>query len=317
MTIGPMDPQRNLLTEELRIALSSPIPSLRTPFTIDGDVDWDGVRSQVDFVIAGGARTIMITWGDSLHSVLTDDEVAELARTVVEHTAGRAKVIAADNMWATPKAVAYAEYCAEIGADLLMLLPPNWAGSTTPDSLVTHFAACGVHLPTMVVTAYFNQGAVPPVSACMDLIKRLHAQVPSVVAIKDDLLGELGVQICSSVRPEWAVVSGGLMRNHTFQVPWGVDGYLSMFMSFRPDIAWKYFEAIESGNYHGAWETMRQIEGPLRDYMGKSPGGFNAIVHGLSELYGVSGRYLRPPYTTLTDAQMDDLAGVCKDLGIL
>lgn len=305
------------LTDELRFALCSPIPSLRTPFTAAGDVDWDGVRSQVDFVIAGGARTIMITWGDSLHSVLTDDEVALLAKTVVDHTAGRAKVIAADNMWATPKAVAYAEYCADIGADLLMLLPPNWAGSTTPDSLVTHFEACGVHLPIMAVTAFFNQGGVPPVGACMEVIRRLHAEAPSVVAIKDDLLGELGVQICSTVRPAWAVVSGGLMRNHAAQVPWGVDGYLSMFMSFRPDIAWQYFDASEAGDYAAAWQTMRQFEAPVRDYMGTTVGGFNAIVHGISELYGISGRHLRQPYHTLDEAQMDELANLLKGLGLL
>lgn len=305
------------LSDDLRTALASPIPSLRTPFLPDGDVDWDGVRSQVDFVIAGGARTIMITWGDSLHSVLTDDEVAQLARTVVEHTAGRAKVIAADNIWATPKAVAYAEYCAEIGADLLMLLPPNWAGSTTADSLVTHFEACGVHLPTMVVTAFFNQGGVPPVSSCMEVIRQLHERAPSVVAIKDDLLGDLGVQICSTVRPEWSVVSGGLMRNHAFQVPWGVDGYLSMFMSFRPEIAWKYFNASEAGDYEKAWQVMREVEAPLRDYMGRAKGGFNAVVHGISELYGISARHLRAPYYTLTDAEMDELAGVLKNLQLL
>jgi 4-hydroxy-tetrahydrodipicolinate synthase len=304
------------LTQELRAALSTPIPSLRTPFTADGQIDWAGVRAQVDFVIAGGAQTIMITWGDSLHSVLTDDEIAELAKVVVEHSAGRAKVIAADNMWATPKAVAFAEYCAQIGADLLMLLPPNWASSTTPDSIVTHFNACGVHLPTMVVTAFFNQGGVPPVSACMDVIGALHDRAESIVAIKDDLLGELGVQICSMVRPEWVVVSGGLMRNHTFQVPWGVDGYLSLFMSFKPELAWKYFHAIQAGNYAAAWQEMRQIETPLMKYLGNVEGGFNAAVHGISELYGISSRHLRAPYHTLTDAQMEELGSVLKGLGL-
>ena len=307
----------NKLTDELRAALSTPIPSLRTPFTADGDVDWDGVRSQVDFVIAGGAQTIMITWGDSLHSVLTDDEVAQLARTVVEHSAGRAKVIAADNIWATPKAVAYAEYCAQIGADLLMLLPPNWAGSTTTESLVTHFEAAGVHLPTMLVTAFFNQGGGTSVPASMEVIEALHDRVDSVVAIKDDILGALGVQICSTVRPKWVVVSGGLMQNHTFQVPWGVDGYLSMFMSFKPEISWQYFEAIQKGDYESAWETMRTYEAPLRHYMGTVRGGFNAMVHGISELYGISGRHLRAPYHTLTDDQMDELSGVLQGLTLL
>jgi dihydrodipicolinate synthase/N-acetylneuraminate lyase len=81
---------------ELREALNSPIPSLRTPFTSEGSVDLDGLRSQIDFVIAGGARTVMMTWGDSLLSVMTDDEVAGVAKVIVEHTAGRAKVIVAD-----------------------------------------------------------------------------------------------------------------------------------------------------------------------------------------------------------------------------
>ena len=66
----------------IREALDSPIPSLRTPFTPDGDMDLDGIRSQIDFVIAGGAKFIMQTWGDSMHSVLTDEEVALLAKVV-------------------------------------------------------------------------------------------------------------------------------------------------------------------------------------------------------------------------------------------
>ena len=99
--------------DELREALDSPVPSIRTPFTANGQIDYNGVRSQVDFLIAGKARTLMLTWGDSMYSVLTDDQVAELARVVIEHNNGRAKVIAADKSWATPKAVSYAEYCSD------------------------------------------------------------------------------------------------------------------------------------------------------------------------------------------------------------
>ncbi len=100
---------------ELREALDSPVPSIRTPFTKEGKVDLDGVRSQVDFAIAGKARTLMVTWGDSLFSLQTDEEIAELVKVVVEQANGRAKVIAADNSWATPKAVSYAEYCRDLG----------------------------------------------------------------------------------------------------------------------------------------------------------------------------------------------------------
>ena len=45
--------------DELREALDSPVPSIRTPFTADGQIDYNGVRSQVDFLIAGKARTLL------------------------------------------------------------------------------------------------------------------------------------------------------------------------------------------------------------------------------------------------------------------
>lgn len=310
-----MKPSRNGCPPELREALDSPIPSIRTPFTKDGQIDFDGVRSQVDFVIAAGAKTIMLTWGDSLHSVMTDDEVAQLAKVVVEHTRGRAKVIAADNIWATRKAVAYGKYCAEIGADFLMLLPPDWAGQTTPDTLVTHFNAVSEHIPTMLVTAFFAQTGVfgPRTGAFnMDVIRALYERTPGLVAVKDDILGDFGMQLCTTVRDRWAVVSGGLMKNHTLQIPYGVDGYLSLFMSFKPEISWAYWDAIQAKDYSTAWRLIKEKETPLRGYIGGLNGGFCPAVHGILELFDLGKRYLPPPYHTITDRQMEELKEFLK-----
>ena len=305
---------------ELREALDSPIPSMLTPFTKDGQIDFDGVRSQVDFVIAGKAKTIMLTWGDSLHSVLTDDEVAQLAKVVVEHTGGRAKVIAADNIWATRKAVSYARYCAEIGADFLMLMPPDWAGQTTPDTLVTHFNAVSEHIPTMLVTAFFTQTGVfgPRTGGFnMEVIQALYERVPGMVAVKDDILGDFGINLCTTVHDRWAVVSGGLMKNHIFQVPYGVDGFLDSFISFKPDISWDYWNSIQAKDYNAAWKIIREKEMPLISYWDSTLGGFNPLVHGILEVYGVCKRYLPPPYHTLTDQQMEELKGFLEGLGWL
>ena len=173
-----MSPNSQGCSEELREALDSSVPSIRTPFTVDGAVDYDGVRAQVDFAIAGKARTLMVTWGDSLFSVQTDDQVAELVKVVVQHSNGRAKVIAADRSWATPKAVAFAEYCKEIGADLLMLLPPDWASSSETAQLVQHFNAVGEHLPTMIVTAFFSMGGPRPPGRQMEVLRALYEGRP-------------------------------------------------------------------------------------------------------------------------------------------
>lgn len=313
-----MSPQSGLsCPPELREALNSPIPSIRTPFTRDGAIDYRGVRAQVDFLIAARAKTIMLTWGDSLHSVLVDNEIAELAKVVVQHTAGRAKVIAADNMWGTRKAVEYARYCADIGADFLMLLPPDWAGQTTPETLVSHFNAVSEHIPTMLVTAFFLQGGGRSGSFRMDVIRALYEQVPGLIAVKDDVVGDFGIELCTLVHDRWAVVSGGLMKNHVLQVPFGVDGYLSLLMSFRPDISWQYWDHIQAGNYESAWKICREKEMPLVRYWNSGVGGFNPLVHGILELFGICGRYLPLPYHTLTDPQMERLKDFLISEGLL
>jgi 4-hydroxy-tetrahydrodipicolinate synthase len=301
---------------ELRDALSGPIPSLRTPFTKSGKIDFAGVRSQVDFLIAGKAKTIMITWGDSLHSVMTDSEVARLARAVVEHCQGRAKVIAADKMWTTNKAISYAKYCADLGADFLMLLPPDWAGQTTPDSLVEHFNQVSEHIPTMLVTAFFIQSGARAGSFRMDTIRALYNRVPGLISVKDDIVGDFGIDLCSMVHEKWAVISGGLMKNHMHQVPYGVDGYLSLFMSFKPEISHAYWQSIQDKNYENAWKLIREKEKPITDKWQSGIGGFNPMVHGIMELYGVCGRHLPKPYHTLTDAQMTELKDFMKSIDI-
>ena len=305
---------------ELRDALNSPIPSLCTPFTSEGEIDFDGLRSQIDFVIAGGAKTVLMTWGDSLLSVMTDDEVARVARVIVEHTAGRAKVIAADNCWATNKAVAYGEYCADIGADLLLLFPPDWAGSTTTETVVHHFNAVSEHLPTMLVTAFFKQSGVLGARAPgfeMDVVRALYEGVPGLVAVKDDVVGDLGISLCTTVHERWAVVSGGLKKNHAAQLPYGVDGYLSLFMSYKPEISWNYWSLIQSGDYEAAWKIIREIERPMFSYMAGVQRGFNAAVHGMFEVLGICGRHLPLPYYTMSDVEMEELKAVMAELDLV
>jgi dihydrodipicolinate synthase/N-acetylneuraminate lyase len=305
---------------ELREALNSPVPSIRTPFTADGDMDLDGIRAQVDFAIAGNAKFLMLTCGDSLHTVLSDDEVAQLAKVVVEQAAGRAKVIASDRVWPTRTAVAYAEYCKQLGADLLMLLPPDWGRSTTPDMMVDHCNAVGEHMPLMLVTAFFEQSGVSrarPESFRMDVIRALYERVPSMVSIKDDVFGDLGDQICRLTHERWAVVSGGWMKNHMPQATNGVAGYLCGMMSCRPDIAWRYWRAVEARDWQAAGSIVRDIETPFREHIMTYEGGFNCAMHGVMELFGVCSRHIRSPYHTITDEQLERLSQFLKSQELL
>ena len=65
---------------ELQAALSCPMPSLRSPFNRDGSINQPALRNCVERSIANGAKSLMLTFGDTHYSVLTDAEVEVVTR---------------------------------------------------------------------------------------------------------------------------------------------------------------------------------------------------------------------------------------------
>lgn len=297
--------------DEVRRALTGPVASQAVPFGRDGEIDREGLAAGVEFNLAAGSPTILLTYGDSLYSLLTDAEVAEVTRLVCEQVAGRALVVAACHEYATPAAVQFAQYCSEVGADVLMLMPPGWGNSLTPETYRDHFLAVGEHLPLMMVTNVFARRSAAFGLACLDAL--LDENV--VVAVKDDFLGEFGRKMCLQVHERWAVIAGGQKQNHLGLHPYGCDGYLSTFISFRPEIAHRYWAAIRADDMVAARSVIRDHDMPYFDYAIGATGGFDAVFHGALELAGVCGRWRRPPYYSLSDEEMERLGDLLARIG--
>jgi len=297
--------QKRISRQEVRDALSCPVTSISTPFNADGSIDFDGLRNFVDHAIAGCSKTMLLTYGDSLYSSLTDEEVAQVTKVVAKHTAGRALVVAADRIWATPREVEFARYARQVGADLLMVLPPDWAESCTVESLVEHYAAVAAHIPVMVVTNYLMPRGI---ELGLTVLENLRDRVDGIVAIKDDVCGEFARKMTLLVHDKWTVISGGQKQNHLNMLPYGCHGYLSTFARFCPRIARKYWTAIQTADFAIARDVIRDYDMPYFDFIMSLPGGFDAGIHATLELFGIAKRYRRKPYYSLDDAQMEQLA---------
>ena len=66
--------------DEIRACLTGPFPSIRMPFNEDGSVDYDSLRHEIDFIIAAGSKTVLLTAGDSHYMCLSDEEIAQVTR---------------------------------------------------------------------------------------------------------------------------------------------------------------------------------------------------------------------------------------------
>lgn len=302
-----------LNSEAVREALTGPVASQRIPFTRESEIDWNGLAASIDFNINAGTKMVLLTYGDSLFSLLTDREVEEVTRFICERARGRAMVTAACHEYATPAALQFAAFCRELGADVLMLMPPGWGGSVTPDTLRSHFDTVGREMPLMVVTNIF---AARGARFGLQCIERL-VDCEAVVAVKDDVLGEFGRKMTMTVCDQWAAIAGGQKQNHLDLHSYGCHGYLSTFLTFAPAITYRYWDAIEVGDMAAAAEVIRRCDMPWFDHARSIEGGFDAAIHGAMELAGICARWRRAPYHSLSDRQMEQLADTMREISAL
>ena len=151
----------------------------------------------------------------------------------------------------------------------------------------------------------------------IETLKRLHEEVPGVVAVKDDIVGEFGRRISALFHDDWIIIGGGIKEHHLYMAPYGAQASLSAFSFFAPQVTDQYWEAIKSDDWRGAARIVEQYERPFFDFTHKLPGGFDAGIHGTLELFGIAQRWRRPPYRSLNDQEMEKLADLFKRLSLM
>jgi len=301
--------------DEVRHALTGPIMSLTTPFLENGDIDFEGVRRILEYTIEeGGSRAIIMTYGDSLYSLLSESDIAELTRIVVEHVSGRAMVVASDSFWATRQTIEFARYARELGADMLMVRPPDWANSCTVDTFVQHYAAVAAEggIPLMTVTNFL---ATRPLKVSLEVLKRLRDEVDGIYAVKDDLHGEFARRLSLLVHDRWALFTSGTKQDVFNAVPYGSDGYMSVFILLNPKVAHDFFGAIKAGDLDAVRTSITDHDIPLGDFIYECEGGGDAAMHGILELKGLAQRWRRKPYHSFTNEQMEQFGDLCRTRG--
>lgn len=295
-----------LSPDEIRARIAGPVCSFPTPFTRHGAIDERAARHIIDVAIAGGSDIIMLTLGDSLFTILTDDEVACLTRLVVEHVAGRALVVAADRMWWTGKAIEFAQDCRDWGVDILMIRPPDWGGSPSSASLAAHYAAVAAVMPVMLV-------GMPPLRT----LEILANTAPHVVAFKEDLDLPYAFQVSRQYGDRWPMIAGGGKARSLMLWPAGVQASLSIYIRLAPEVTRAYWKALRGSNLEEARRIIETYDQPLFRMGDTFPGGLDGLIHSAMELFGIAPRWRRPPYVSAEEADLERLRSFFQGVGLL
>ena len=122
-----------------------------TPMKPDGSVNYEKLRSLIDYQIENGTQAIIACGTTGESPTLTHEEHVEVIKTAVEHTAGRVPVIAGTGSNDTRYALELSKEAEALGADALLMVTPYY-NKTSQAGLIKHYTyvADNVNLPIIL-----------------------------------------------------------------------------------------------------------------------------------------------------------------------
>lgn len=242
--------------------LKGPVVPLNICFADDGGVDFAAMRKYVDWLCEQQTPVLLLTYGSSEFAWLSDEDLWRLTEELAQQVRGRSLFITSTGFWPPSVTRRFLQHADKVGADAVKVQVNPWAMSGPPDDksrILLHYHAAIRDAAPIPLCLWCNSMGQAPVP--VDTIAEL-AHWPDIVGLKndDDPFYYYYDLIRATRDCDFAVVSGGQMRNFIFGFQLGSTAYLCTVAPFRPDIANRFHQALLDGRIDDAWEMVYQYE---------------------------------------------------------
>lgn len=285
--------------------IKGPVATVNVCFQPDGTLDYAAIRRYVNWLCENKVPILLLTYGSSEFSGLTELDIYRLTEEVAEAVAGRALVIASTGWWPPRLCRDFLQHADRVGADAVKVQVNPSLGKDA-DTIVGFFDALSdaADIPLLL-------WSVPP-SFNVDVVRELAIR-PNIVGMKND--GDQFYDYYDFIRASqgqnFAVISGGQMRNFAFGYQVGSPAYLCTVVSFRPDLALRFYNHLVAGRTEDAWQMIYRYEDPWLQAAIKQ--GWLGSLKAVLEMYGLYPNDLpQPPKEPLAPDQRDAIRQVVE-----
>lgn len=156
--------------------------ALVLPMFEDGSIDYEGYKRQVQRMIDGGVKALLVNGTTGEPATIDTEDEFELTKITVEMAKGTGvKVIVGAGSNYTAQAIRKAKFNAEAGADANLVVTPYY-NKTSQRGLIEHYKAVAAasDLPLIMYNVPGRTGMKISVDTVVEL-----AKVPNIVAMKD------------------------------------------------------------------------------------------------------------------------------------
>ena len=177
------------------------VPVAPTPFDDNDEVDYEGQRRVLDFMIDAGVDAICILANYSEQFSLTDDERERLTALCLDHVAGRVPVVVTTSHYSRKIAAERSRRAQAAGAAMVMLMPPYHGATIRPDEadIFDFFqgVAGAIDIPIMIQDApvsgvTLSAAFLARLAGEIDNVQYVKVEVPSAAAKLRDLVSRAG-----------------------------------------------------------------------------------------------------------------------------
>jgi 4-hydroxy-tetrahydrodipicolinate synthase len=229
--------------------------ALVTPFTMQGGIDEQSLRSFVDWQIASGVHFVVPCGSTGEAATMTTAEHRRVVEITVEQTAGRVPVVAGAASNDTSKAIALSREMVSAGATHLLHASPMY-NKPPQRGIVAHFRAIAdaVKIPIVVYNVPGRTASNIEAATTLEL-----AEHENIVAVKEASgnLAQIG-EIIRHRPARFSVLSGD--DPLTLQVMAdGGDGIISVTSNVAPSLVAQLAELCAAGDYSSARDIHHRL----------------------------------------------------------
>ncbi|WP_026573700.1 4-hydroxy-tetrahydrodipicolinate synthase [Bacillus sp. UNC438CL73TsuS30] len=286
-------------------------PVLITPMTQAQEIDWAGVKNNVNYFINQGVAGLVINGSTGEFVSLTKEERYQMVEVVMKEVNGRVPVIVGTSAETTKETIEYTKQAEAHGADCALIINPYY-GKPKEEEIYFHFkeVSDAVNIPIMLYNNPFTSG----INMSTELMLRIGRDCENVTHIKESS-GEIAKarDLARHGKGDFEVFCGSeelVMESYLV----GATGWIAVAGNIVPKLVTDMYNHFQNGEVEKAWAINDQIL-PLCTYL-EGSGKYVQICKRVMELLGQAGGPARHPRLGLTPEEDQKLKDILANLSL-
>lgn len=286
-----------------------------TPFSEDGEVDEEGFRSNINYLIGKGVSGLLgaATTGES--ATLSHDEHKKIIEILVDEVDGRVETLAGAGSNSTKEALDLVQFSEDVGADAALVITPYY-NKPQPHGLVDHFGTIAENSDIPIIA--YNVPSRTGINMDIDTIVEI-AKIDNVDAIKEasgsiEKINDIYTALLNEgLEDDFNILSGedGL----TLPImALGGTGVISASSNVDPTRMVLMVDSMLNGDYDRAMELHYEMIPLIRAlFMESNPVPAKTAMN----IMGLPSGPLRKPLAPMKDENVEVLKDVLSKLNLI